>query len=281
MALFGEGRTYEQYNKRLIMNKLELNSAALLKDLIENHGVLGIKTSFEDEGASFNEVLRLKELCNQAGTKILLKISGAEAKRDLADSQIIGVKGIVAPMIESAFALDKFIKSAQSILPNDILSNVQLGINIETIQAYKNLKEILNADGFESLYHLTLGRVDFVSSMGKDRSFVDSDEMLSIATDLFSQTREKTKKVYMGGAITLESENFMKKLFSKGLLDKFETRYVMYDPTIALKNLKDALMSGQKLELQILKNRQQLYFRESQKEIQRIEMISKRVGEVE
>jgi len=263
------------------MNKLELNSAALLKDLIENHGVLGIKTSFEDEGASFNEVLRLKELCNQAGTKVLLKISGAEAKRDLTDSQIIGVKGIVAPMIESAFALDKFIKSAQTILPSDILSNVQLGINIETIQAYKNLKEILNADGFESLYHLTLGRVDFVYSMGKDRSFVDSDEMLSIATDIFSQTRERTKKVYMGGAITLESETFMKKLFSKGLLDKFETRYVMYDPTIALKNLKDALMSGQKLELQILKNRQQYYFRESQKEIQRIEMISKRVGEVE
>jgi 4-hydroxy-2-oxoheptanedioate aldolase len=261
------------------MNKLELSSASLLKDLVENNGVIGIKTSFEDEGASLNEVIRLKELCNQAGTKLLLKIAGAEAKRDLYDSQIIGVKGLVAPMIESAFALDKFVKSAKSILPSDILSNIQLGVNIETITAFKNFKEMTNSDGFESLYNVTLGRVDFVSSMKKDRSFVNSDEIFDIAVDLFTQAREHTKKVYLGGAITIESDVFLKRLFSKGLLDKFETRYVMYDPAIALKDLSSALLNGQRLELGILRNRQQLYLRESQKESERIKMIAERVGE--
>jgi 4-hydroxy-2-oxoheptanedioate aldolase len=261
------------------MNKLELSSTALLKDLVENNGVIGIKTSFEDEGASLNEVIRLKELCNQAGTKLLLKISGAEAKRDLFDSQIIGVKGIVAPMIESAFALDKFVKSAKSILPADILSNVQLGVNIETITAYKNFKEMINSDGFESLYNITLGRVDFVSSMNKDRSYVNSDEIFEIALDLFSQARAYTKKVYLGGAVTIDSEDFLMRLFSKGMLDKFETRYVMYDPAIALKDLQGALLNGQRLELGILRNRQQLYLRESQKESERINMIAERVGE--
>lgn len=261
------------------MNKLELSSTALLKDLVENHGVIGIKTSFEDEGASLNEVIRLKELCNQAGTKLLLKIAGAEAKRDLFDSQVVGVKGIVAPMIESAFALDKFVKSAKSILPSDIISNVQLGVNIETMTAYKNFKEMVKSDGFNSLYHITLGRVDFVSSMGKDRSYVNSDELFDIATDLFSQSREYTKKVYLGGAITVDSELFLKKLFAKGLLDKFETRYVMYDPAISLVNLQEALINGQRLELGILRNRQQLYYRESQKEADRINMIAERVGE--
>jgi hypothetical protein len=183
-------------------------------------------------------------------------------------------------MIESAFALDKFVKSAKSILPGDILSNVQLGVNIETITAYKNFKEMVNCDGFNSLYHITLGRVDFVSSMGKDRSYVNSDEILDIAVDLFSQSREHTKKVYLGGAITVDSEIFLKKLFGKGLLDKFETRYVMYDPAIALNNLQEALLNGQRLELGILRNRQQLYYRESQKESDRINMIAKRVGEV-
>lgn len=262
------------------MNRMELNSAALLKDLVENHGVIGIKTSFEDEGASFNEVLRLKELCNQSGTKLLLKIAGAEAKRDLADSTIIGVKGIVAPMIESAFALDKFVKSAKAILPPDVFSNVQLGINIETIQAYRNFKAMLESDGFESLYHITLGRVDFVSSMQKDRSYVNSPEIFDIALNLFTLSREKTKKVYLGGAVTVESEDFIKRLFSKGLLDKFETRYVMYDPAIALRNLPEALLSGQRLELGILRNRQNLYYAESQKESDRINMIAKRVGEI-
>jgi 4-hydroxy-2-oxoheptanedioate aldolase len=260
------------------MNKLELSSVSLLKDLVENHGVLGIKTSFEDEGASLMEVIRLKELCNQAGTKILLKIAGAEAKRDLEDSIMIGVKGIVAPMIESPFALDKFVKSAKSILPPDVLSNVQLGVNIETITAYKNFNEMTKADGFKDLYHITLGRVDFVSSMNKDRSYVNSEEILDIATDLFTKSRGMSKRVYLGGAITIDSNDFMKSLFTKGLLDKFETRYVMYDPAIALNNLNDALLSGQRLEMGILNNRRNYHLHHANKEIDRINMIESRIN---
>ena len=260
------------------MNKLELSSVSLLKDLVENHGVLGIKTSFEDEGASLMEVIRLKELCNQAGTKILLKIAGAEAKRDLEDSMMIGVKGIVAPMIESPIALDKIVNSAKSILPPDVLSNVQLGVNIETITAYKNFSEMTKADGFKDLYHITLGRVDFVSSMNKDRSYVNSEEILDIATDLFIKSREMSKRVYLGGAITIDSKDFMKSLFTKGLLDKFETRYVMYDPAIALNNLNEALLNGQRLELGILNNRRNYHLNHANKEIDRINMIEKRVN---
>ncbi|OIN56366.1 aldolase/citrate lyase family protein [Arsenicibacter rosenii] len=259
------------------MNKLELSTTSLLKELIENFGVIGIKTSFEDEGASLMEVIRLKELCNQAGTKLLLKIAGAEAKRDLEDSMMIGVKGLVAPMIESPFALDKFVKSAKSILPPDVLSNVQLGVNIETIMAYRNFGEIKKADGFAELYHVTLGRVDFVSSMGKDRAYVNSDEVFDIACDLFTQSRELQKRVYLGGAITIESLDYMKSLFQKGLLDKFETRYVMYDPAIALSKLKEALLNGQKLELGILNYRRNYHIHHSNKEIDRINMIEKRV----
>lgn len=262
------------------MNKLELSSVSRLKDLIENFGVIGIKTSFEDEGASMMEVLRLKELCNQSGTKLLLKIAGAEAKRDLEDSMVIGVKGIVAPMIESPFALDKFVKSAKTILPADVLSNIQLGINVETISSFKNFNEMIKADGFSDLYHVTLGRVDFVSSMGKDRSYVNSNEMFEIAEELFSISRQKGKRVYLGGAITNDSLDFMVNLFSKGLLDKFETRYVMYDPAIALNKLDEALLNGQKLELDILNYRRNYYLQHANKELTRIDMITNRINNV-
>ena len=47
------------------MRKQEFKCARLLTDLVENYGVIGIKTSFEDEGASYEEVMRLKEICNQ------------------------------------------------------------------------------------------------------------------------------------------------------------------------------------------------------------------------
>ena len=61
------------------MNSYETKMSRILFDLVDKHGVVGIKTSFEDEGATFNEVLRLKEVCNQGGTKINLKIGGPEA----------------------------------------------------------------------------------------------------------------------------------------------------------------------------------------------------------
>ena len=56
------------------MNSREFKCASVLTDLVENYGVIGVKTSFEDEGATFEEVLRLKEICNQAKTKLNLKV---------------------------------------------------------------------------------------------------------------------------------------------------------------------------------------------------------------
>ena len=63
--------------------------------------------------------------------------------------------------------------------------------------------------------------------MNKDRPYVNSEEILNIALDLFTKSREMSKRVYQGGAITVDSINFLKSLFIKGLLDKFEMRYVM------------------------------------------------------
>ena len=119
------------------MNKREFKCVEILTDLIENHGMVGIKTSFEDEGALFNETVRLKQVCNQAGTKITLKIGGPEAIRDIKDSLIIGVKGIVAPMVESEFGLKKFVNSARTYIQSDALSSTNLYINIESKTAIK------------------------------------------------------------------------------------------------------------------------------------------------
>ena len=135
------------------MNNREFECVRILTDLVENYGLIGVKTSFEDEGASFNEVLRLKEICNQSKTKVTLKIGGPEAIRDIKDSMIIGVKGLVAPMVESEFGLTKFIGAVNSNLPSEVVSSLQLNVNIETISAvlaidkidWENLSANLNA----------------------------------------------------------------------------------------------------------------------------------------
>jgi 4-hydroxy-2-oxoheptanedioate aldolase len=261
------------------MNTREFKCTKILTDLIENEGLVGIKTSFEDEGASFNETIRLKEICNQSKTKVTLKIGGPEAIRDLKDSTVIGVKGLVAPMVESEFGLKKFIQATKTHIPEDTLSSVQLNINVETITAVQNVEKMLATVEASELYGVTVGRVDLVSSMNKDRNYVNSDEVYKLVRGVFVKVKEKGLKACLGGAVSTDSLDFLKKLHSEGLLDKFETRYAMFDPSITLKNLSRALSKAQMFEYEWLMAKHELYTAAANQDIKRIQMIQDRINQ--
>ena len=261
------------------MNTREFKCVKILTDLIENEGLVGIKTSFEDEGATFNETIRLKEICNQSKTKVTLKIGGPEAIRDLKDSTVIGVKGLVAPMVESDFGLKKFIQAAKQHIPEDTLTSIQLNVNIETITAVANAEKMLGSEEASELYGVTVGRVDLVSSMGKDRNYVNSDEVYKMTRGVFVKTKERGLKACLGGAISTDSLDFLKKLHSEGLLDKFETRYAMFDPSITLKNLSRALSKAQMFEYEWLMCKHELYTTAANTDITRIKMIQDRINQ--
>jgi hypothetical protein len=261
------------------MNTREFKCTKILTDLIENEGLVGIKTSFEDEGASFNETIRLKEICNQSKTKVTLKIGGPEAIRDLKDSTVIGVKGLVAPMVESEFGLKKFIQAAKTHIPEDTLSSIQLNINVETITAVQNVEKMLSTIEASELYGITVGRVDLVSSMNKDRNYVNSDEVYKLVRGVFTKVKEKGLKACLGGAVSMDSLDFLKKLHSEGLLDKFETRYAMFDPSITLKNLSRALSKAQMFEYEWLMAKHELYTAAANQDIKRIQMIQDRINQ--
>lgn len=260
------------------MNTREFKCTKILTDLIENDGLIGIKTSFEDEGATFNETIRLKEVCNQAKTKLTLKIGGPEAIRDMKDAAIIGVKGIVGPMVESEFGLKKFIQATKKNIPEDILATTQLTVNIETITAVNNAEKMLKSEEAADLYAITVGRVDLVSSMNKDRAYVDSEEVYNHAKKVFILTKEKGLKACVGGAITVESLSFLKRLHSEGLLDKFETRYAIFDPSITLKNLSRALLKAQMFEYEWLVSKQEFYMQMANQDLVRTKMIQDRIN---
>lgn len=261
------------------MNTREFKCVKILTDLIENEGLVGIKTSFEDEGALFNETIRLKEVCNQAKTKITLKIGGPEAIRDLKDSTIIGVKGLVAPMVESEFGLKKFVQAAKLYIPEDTLSSIQLNVNVETITAIGNAQAMLDAPEAGELYSVTVGRVDLVSSMNKDRNYVNEPEVYKMVKGVFAKVKEKGLKACLGGAVSTNSLTFLKKLHSEGLLDKFETRYAMFDPSITLKNLSRALSKAQMFEYEWLMCKHELYTSMANQDIKRIQMIQDRINQ--
>lgn len=259
------------------MNSTEFNCVKILTNMVENHGLIGIKTSFEDEGASFNETIRLKEVCNQAKTKITLKIGGPEAIRDIKDSTIIGVKGLVAPMVESSFGLKKFVNAAKLHMSEDVFNSVQLNVNLESITAINSIDEIFSTTEVEMLNGITVGRVDLVSSLNKDRNYVNDKEILKMVKKVFVKTKEKNLKCCIGGSVSVDSFSFLKTLYSEGLLDKFETRYAIFDPSIALKNLPKALACAQEFEYEWLINKRNYYLGFANQDEQRISMIQSRL----
>ena len=98
-----------------------LNTLVQLKTL----GVTGVKQSTEDEGSSFNDILLMRKITKKAGVKLNVKIGGCEAKNDIFFCKRTKVDGIVAPMVESKYALQKFIQCAGVNKKNLLFMNFQ------------------------------------------------------------------------------------------------------------------------------------------------------------
>jgi len=187
------------------------------------HKIKGeVKISLEDEGLTFDQATQIACLSHKYNVPLTMKIGGAESISDMRFAQNIGCSGCVAPMIESEYALHKFISS---IYKNKFIFN-KLYINIESKQAFYNIKEILNSTDAEHLSGVVLGRSDFVQSFGYTKEKVDSDECLEMACEIFELAKSKNLITLMGGNLNIKSFDFIKKLYNKNLLDYVETRNV-------------------------------------------------------
>ena len=83
-----------------------------------------------------------------------VKIGGCEAKNDIFFCKKISTDSIVAPMIESEYALKKFIQCAGKNKKNKLL------VNLETNLSLVNLSKILNSNAFKLLDGIVIGRSD-------------------------------------------------------------------------------------------------------------------------
>ena len=140
-------------------------SKSMLKKLLSK-GVVGIKQSFEDEGVLFDDVVKMKRMCDSIGAYVSVKIGGCEAISDINNCLLLDVNGIVAPMVESEFALQKFVEAIISNVDSDIRENMNFYINVESKTAYENLDKILSSPSSKLLTGVVVGRSDLTKSFG-------------------------------------------------------------------------------------------------------------------
>lgn len=247
-----------------------------LIDLRENHHVNGVKAEFEAEGTRLEEALRLKEVVSAAGLGLTLKIGGCEAIRDMYEARVIGVARVVAPMIESAYAMKKFLSAVQLCFPEDERNEVSFCVNIETMTGYKNFKEMLEADDIAHLDGIVVGRVDLTGSMGLSREDINSDAVFDITRDLFTFAKKKNLENAIGGGVSAETIPFLKRL-EPGLVDRYETRKVIFQCPEALgENADKGILKAVGFELMWLKNKRDFYGAIATEDAMRLDMLQSR-----
>ncbi|MEI8092651.1 MAG: aldolase/citrate lyase family protein [Spirochaetales bacterium] len=184
------------------MYGLEVDLFAQMTRLRDEFGVEYLKAEFEAEGSSFRDLVRLRRLSASAGMGLLIKIGGCEVVRDLRDALELGADAIVAPMIESPFALAKFWEAANKVFRTG--RRPRLAFNVETRACVENLDGILEY-GLGKMDGFTIGRSDLSGSYFDPFVTPDSAFLLDIVEDVASRAATAGWDVWMGGSLSQKS----------------------------------------------------------------------------
>jgi hypothetical protein len=259
------------------MNSVEYKMIENLKALKNDYGVYEIKCEFEAEGTRMEELMRLKDVTGAVGLPIILKIGGVEAVTDIYNALAIGVRAIIAPMAETPFALSKFLNIIETLVPKDNAADLDFAFNMETITCHRNLDAMLALPKLKLLQGMTVGRVDFTGSLGLDRKAVESDEIFALSAEAFRKSRKAGLKNGLGGAISTNSLPFIERLNQEKLIDKFETRKVVFKAEAA-KYGEKAILKAVEFELNWLTSKRRYYSGIRAEDENRIQMLETRLG---
>jgi hypothetical protein len=257
------------------MNKYEKRMLEILKLGKATTGFTGIKAEFEAEGTRVAELLRLLEITRRADLKVAIKIGGCEAIRDLLDCHQFGVDYVIAPMVETPYALSKYIAAKDKVFSAEEREDISFLFNVETFQTYQQIDE-LGDFAHKGSVGFVLGRVDFAGSMGRDRSFVNSDNMLEYASTIATVARDRDLELVIGGGVSPDSIDMLRAVRAIRL-DRFETRKVVFDAAV-LDGHAAATGMGLAIEFELLwlKNKREYYGGIASEDSARIEMMEAR-----
>ncbi len=242
---------------------------------LKKYNISAVKQSLEDEGVSQEDLILMRKITKQTRLDLNVKIGGCEAKNDIYFCEWLKVQGIVAPMVESTYALKKFLQTITK------KNKQKLYINLESIQAFNNIDKILNNQNLKKLSGVVIGRSDLAGSLNLEKKEVDSKKIFNLVSKILKKIKKKKLLVKMGGSLTVNSKEFIKKLYEKKLVDRVETRNIEIKLNErVLNNFKFIIDSIFKFELEWLKYKQKLQKRRKIKlkndNLERIQILKRR-----
>lgn len=246
-----------------------------LKDLKETYGAVAIKAEFEAEGSRKDELIMLGEMIEQADLGFIIKIGGCEAVHDLDQCKLLGATGVMAPMIETPFAMKKFRGAVNKVYGED--NHVEHIINAETITCHTNYDEILG-EGDRFLTGVTVGRSDLSASMGIERKDIESERVYDITRDFAEKGKAHNLITNFGGNIGIESVPFIIRMYD--CIDRFETRKVVLGRSKNPEFLKKAIGCALKFELQYLRFKSQYYKSMADEDAARIKRMENQLNTI-
>lgn len=260
------------------MNKNEKRMVEILKQLSQEFSVAGVKAEFEAEGTRTEELMRLRDIALQANVDFTLKIGGGDAVRDMYDAKSVGIDHLLAPMVESPFALQKYLRSVDTVFSDEEKENIHFLINVETVGTVELFTEMLKIPEIKKLDGIVVGRGDLVESLGFARTEVDNEKSFHITQKIVTLSKEHGLETVVGGGISINSLPFLRNL-PTGTLDRYETRKVCFSCPGALgEKASRGIELALEFELYWLSNKRNYYRAISVEDQSRIDTLEKRLA---
>ncbi|MET0307468.1 MAG: aldolase/citrate lyase family protein [Sphingomonas sp.] len=260
------------------MNTTERRMLDMLKKGRDEFGVVAVKAEFEAEGTRPDEFLRLLHLARAADLKVALKIGGCEAVSDLLASRLYGVDHVIAPMIETPYALSKYI-DAQRKTYGDEPHGTRFLFNLETETTLRNLDAMLPL-ARAGLDGIVFGRVDFTLSRGLSRGAINERQITDAVLTAARACAAADLELVVGGSVAAEAAPVLREI-RQVRLDRFETRKIVFDGAAAeLPNFEAAVGNAVAFELAWLENKRAYYSAIADEDLARLRMMRERDASV-